>query len=122
MQHGAQDITQLLPELRPAHTPTPRPLRPQPTDPELARFQLFESVVTLRKNVARIGPLVIVIDDLHDADQSSLLLLKFIAGHSKDPRILQLGTYRDTEVRQSRELAMLNGDLSREGQSLPILG
>ena len=76
---------------------------------------MFESVVTLLKNVARVGPLVIVIDDLHDADPPSLLLLKFIAGHSKDARILLVGTYRDTEVRQSQELSRLIGDLSREG-------
>ena len=76
---------------------------------------MFESVVTLLKNVARVGPLVIVIDDLHDADPPSLLLLKFIAGHGKDARILLVGTYRDTEVRQSQELSRLIGDLSREG-------
>jgi predicted ATPase len=53
---------------------------------------LFDSVATPLKNLARIGPLVIVIDDLHDADHPSLLLLKFIAGHSKDARILLVGT------------------------------
>jgi predicted ATPase len=83
---------------------------------------LFESVATLLKNVARIGPLVIVINDLHDADQPSLMLLKFIAGHSKDTRILLVGTYRDTEVRQSQELTRLIGDLSREGHTIPIAG
>jgi predicted ATPase len=117
----AQDVSQLLPELRTAH-PTPRPRGPQPSDPEQARFQLFESVTTLLKNVARIEPLVLVIDDLHDADHCSLLLFKFIAGHSKDARILLVGTYRETEVRQSQELSRLIGDLSREGHSLPIVG
>src|SRR5215472_7694531 len=118
----AQDIVQLLPELRAVYAPTPRPPGLQPTDPEQARFQLFESVVSLLKNVVRIGPLVIVIDDLHDADHPSLLLLKFIAGHSKDARILLVGTYRETEVRQSQELTRLIGDLHREGHSIPIVG
>jgi tetratricopeptide (TPR) repeat protein len=118
----AQEIAQLLPELRAAHAPTPRHLEPQPTDPEQARFQLFESVATLLKNVARIGPLLIVIDDLHDADHPSLMLMKFLAGHSKNARIMVVGTYRDTEVRQSQELARLVGELSREGHSLPIVG
>jgi eukaryotic-like serine/threonine-protein kinase len=57
----AQDIAQLLPELRAAHARTPRPPRPQPADPEQARFQLVESVATLLKNVARIGPRAIVV-------------------------------------------------------------
>ena len=105
------------------HTPRLRDIPdPNPPIPEQARFQLFESVATLLKNVARIGPLVIVIDDLHDADHPSFLLLKFIAGYSKDARILLVGTYRDTEVRQSAELTRLIGDLSREGHSLPIEG
>src|SRR5215469_15221463 len=116
-----QDVAQLLPELRVAH-PTPRPPGPQPTDPEQARFQLFGSVTTLLRNVARIEPLVIVVDDLHDADHPSLQLLKFIAGHSTDARILLVGTYRNTEVRQSQELRRLIGDLSREGHSLLIPG
>jgi hypothetical protein len=48
--------------------------------------------------------------------------LKFLAGHSIDARILLVGTYRDTEVRQSQELSRLIGDLSREGHSLPVVG
>jgi tetratricopeptide (TPR) repeat protein len=117
-----QDIAQLLPELRTTHAPTPRPLGLQPTDPGQARFQLFESVTTVLKNVASIGPLVIVIDDLHDTDHPSLLLLKIIAGQSKEARILLVGSYRDTEVRQSQELTRLIGELSREGHSIPIVG
>jgi hypothetical protein len=49
-QRVAQDIGQLLPDLRAAH-PSPRPPGPQPTDPEQARFQLFDSVATLLKNL-----------------------------------------------------------------------
>lgn len=44
--------------------------------------------------------LVIVINDLHDAD---------ITGHGRDGRILALGTYRDTEVRQLEKLTKLTG-------------
>ena len=95
----AQDIAQLVPELHAAHPQTLKHPGPQPSDPGQARFQLFESVATLLKNLARIVPLVIVIDDLHDADQPSLLMQKFIARQTKDARILMIGTYRDAEVR-----------------------
>ena len=83
---------------------------------------MFEWVATLLKNVAREGPLAVVVDVLHDADHRSLLLLKFIAGHSKDARILLVGIYRDAEVRTIGQLIRLIGNLSREGHSLPILG
>jgi eukaryotic-like serine/threonine-protein kinase len=78
-----QDIAQLLPELHAAHPQTFKHPGTQPSDPEQARFQLFQSVATLLKNVARIAPLLIVVDDLHDADHPSLLMQKFIAGRSK---------------------------------------
>jgi predicted ATPase len=117
-----QDIAQLLPELNTAHAHTLKHPAPQPSDLEQARFQLFQSVATLLKNVARIAPLLLVIDDLHDADHPSLLMQKFIAGQIKDARILMVGTYRDTEVRQSQELSKLIGDMNREGYSIPIAG
>ena len=118
----AQHIAQLLPELHAAHPQNVKHPGPQPSDPEQARFQLFESVATVLKNVARMAPLVIVIDDLHDADHPSLLMQRFIASQTKDARILMVGTYRDTEVRQSQELSKLIGDLTREGHSIPIAG
>jgi tetratricopeptide (TPR) repeat protein len=117
-----QDIAQLLPELYPAHLQNVRPRGPQLSDPEQARFQLFESVTSVLKNVARMAPILIIIDDLHDADHLSLLMQKFIAAQIKDARVLMVGTYRDTEVRQSPELSKLIGDLTREGHSLPMAG
>ena len=50
----ALDIGPLLPELRSAH-PTSRSPGPQPTDPEQARFQLFESVATLLSRTLRVS-------------------------------------------------------------------
>jgi predicted ATPase len=92
------------------------------TDSESARFRLFDAVATLLKNVARNKPLLIVIDDLHDSDQPSLQMLRFVARETKGARILILGTYRDAEVRQSPELGKLIGDLIREGRTVLITG
>jgi predicted ATPase len=66
--------------------------------------------------------LLIVIDDLHDADQPSLQMLRFVARETKAVPIMMLGTYRDTEVRQSPELGKLIGDLGREGWTVPLTG
>src|SRR5258708_1594337 len=49
-------------------------------------------------------------------------MMRFIARQIKDARILMIGTYRDTEVRQSRDLDKLVGDLNREGHLIPIAG
>jgi tetratricopeptide (TPR) repeat protein len=62
---------------------------------EHARFRLFEAVTDGVKQAAQIQPLVLVIDDLHGADVSSLLLLQFMARHLKPSRVFVLGTFRD---------------------------
>ncbi|HEY6298209.1 MAG TPA: AAA family ATPase [Candidatus Binatus sp.] len=117
---GASEIARLIPEIR-LSLPSLEEAKAT-TDAESARFRLFDSVATLLKNVARSEPLLIVIDDLHDADQPSLQMLRFVARESKDSRMLIVGTYRDAEVRQSSELGKLIGDLIREGRTVSIAG
>src|ERR1700689_4070568 len=92
---GASEIARLIPEIK-----LSLPLLEEAkatTDSESARFLLFDSVATLLKNVAGGRPLVLVLDDLHDADQPSLQMLRFIARAAKDVSLLMIGTYRDAE-------------------------
>jgi tetratricopeptide (TPR) repeat protein len=91
-------------------------------DPEEVRFKLFDSVTTLLRSFSLDDPLMLIIDDLHDADQSSLKMLRFIAGGLRESRIFVLGTYRDAEVRSSPDLQRLIGDLSREALTIPLGG
>ncbi|MFZ0679612.1 MAG: AAA family ATPase, partial [Candidatus Binatus sp.] len=67
----APEIAQLIPELSPETVP-PR----APSDPMQTRFRLFDAVATLLKQLARSVPLLIILDDLHEADHGSLELLK----------------------------------------------
>jgi tetratricopeptide (TPR) repeat protein len=117
---SSREIVQLIPEFKPSR-PSLEETRTT-SDPESARFRLFGSVATFLANAARIAPLLIVIDDLHDADQPSLQMLRFVARETKAARMMMLGTYRDAEVRQSSELGQLIGDLIREGSTLPLAG
>jgi predicted ATPase len=80
------EIAQLIPELSP-ETISPR----VPSDPQQARFRLFDAIATLLKQLARSVPLLVIIDDLHEADHSSLELLKFIARGLTDSRIVIVG-------------------------------
>ena len=48
-------------------------------DDEEARFRLFDAISTFLANAAASRPLVLVLDDLHWADEPSLLLLQFLA-------------------------------------------
>ncbi|MGQ0826420.1 MAG: BTAD domain-containing putative transcriptional regulator [Actinomycetota bacterium] len=70
-----------------------------PPDAETARFRFFEAVSVLLNRLGGSKPLVIVLDDLHWADASSLRLLEFAVGALQDAPVLLVGTYRDAEAR-----------------------
>ncbi len=114
-------VAQIVPELHLVSGARRLPLLP-PMDPEQARFRLFDAVATLLKSFAGVGPLVMILDDLHDADISSLLMLRFVARELDRIAMLIVGTYRDFEVQRAPELAQQIGDLSREARSLLLTG
>jgi hypothetical protein len=115
-------VALIVPEIRHAfELPPQEPGRTTP-DPEEARFKLFDSVTMLLRSFSRDDPLVLVVDDLQDADQSSLEMLRFIAHGVRESRILVLGTYRDAEVRSSADLQQLIGGLSREAVTILLGG
>ncbi len=62
-----------------------------------ARFRQFDAVRSLLRQVSLRRPLVIVLDDLHSADQPSLLLLQHLARNLSDERLLIVVSHRDTE-------------------------
>jgi len=92
---GGSDIAQLLPELRRLLPDLPVPVA---AETEGARFRLFDSTASFLSNAARRRPLVLFLDDLHAADEPSLLLLQFLAPHLSETRILVVGMYREAEV------------------------
>ena len=95
MGPGAADIAEIVPEVR-DKLPDLEP--PPYLEPQQARFRLFDSITGFLKNAARCQPLVLVLDDLHWADEPSLLLLRFLAQQLAGSYILLLGCYRDTEL------------------------
>ena len=99
------DVKERLPDLRPP---------PQLESPEQARFRLFDSITAFLKSASQKQPLVLVLDDLHWADQPSLLLLQFVARELGNSRLLLVGTYRDVELSRQHPLAETLGELTRE--------
>ena len=98
------DVSEKLPDL--AATPE--------LEPEQARFRLFDSLTAFLKNASQLQPLVLVLDDLHWADQPSLLLLEFVARELANSRLLIIGTYRDMELSRRHPLSLTLGELNRE--------
>lgn len=98
-----------LPEVAPASTP----------DHEQSRFQLFDGVATFLRRVSEHAPLVLVLDDLHWADEASMMLLGFVAPEIRRSRLLILATYREVEMRR---MARGLGEIARVGERLTLVG
>ena len=108
MGDGASYIAAILPELKGKLSN----LGVQPrSDPEGNRFRLFDAVRTFLDRASRNCPILLVLDDLHWADQASLLLLEFIAQHLPNMSVLVVGTYRQGE--HSGPLSRALGELAR---------
>ena len=106
---GAGDVAQLVPEVRERLGDVPDP--PE-LDPDEARFRLFDSIATFLASAARSRPLVLVLDDLHWADEPSLLLFRFVARQVRDSGLLLVGTYRDVELGRHHPLARTLAELA----------
>ena len=55
-------------------------------DPEQLRFRVFDSVTAFLTNAARRQPLLLIIDDVHQADLASLALLDFLVPQLRTTR------------------------------------
>jgi len=85
-----------------------------PTAAQDARFRLFDAVAAFLKSVSRDQPLALVLDDLHAADEPSLLLLRFVAAELERARVLIVGCYRDSDVRAGHPVAEALPELTRQ--------
>ena len=108
---GATFVADILPELRDRLALAPSH---QATESEgAARFQLYDSVSRLLLAVAKRQPLMLLFDNLHLADQSSLSLLEYFARQLTGSSALVIGAYRSGEGAADspfeRTLATLNG-------------
>jgi tetratricopeptide (TPR) repeat protein len=81
-----------------------------------ARFRLFEAAARCLGRLAAARPVLVVLDDLHWADEPSLRLLGFLARALAAESVALLGAYRDTEA--SPELLKIAG----QAQQLALAG
>lgn len=109
----AREVRDLFPDLAvPDHPP----------DSEEARFRLFDATGVLLRNASLDRPLALILDDLHWADEPSLLLLEFLARGLIDSRILLLGTYRNTEANLLPKVSARIGALASDANMIPLRG
>jgi len=86
---------------------------PLATDPETERLRAFEALAGWLSASAAQAPVVLVLDDLHWADRSTLGALAHLAREPADVPMLVVGTYRDTDLDRTHPLAGVLADLRR---------
>jgi adenylate cyclase len=105
------EICKLVPELDQKLRVMPKSV---PISPEHERNRLFEAVSQFITNISLEVPLVIVLDDLQWTDQSSLLLLHYLARGVYRESLLLVGAYRDTYIDKQHPLSPVLKELNRE--------
>ena len=88
------ELSRLLPQL--IHR-LPHLQEPPPREPDTERFLLFEAVSSLLAEESSVAPILLVLDDLHWADKSTLSLLKHLARSPYESRLLIVAPYREAQ-------------------------
>lgn len=82
---------------------------------DVGQLQLFGSVAAALAKAGRDGegPALLVLEDLHWADQSSRDLLAFLLGRTRDERLLVVASYRTDDLHRRHPLRPLLAQLAR---------
>jgi tetratricopeptide (TPR) repeat protein len=106
----APEVARLMPQLKRIFPDIPATLE---VSPEHSRRLLLTSITKIIERVALTSPLILVLEDLHWADEGTLSLLEHIARSISEMRVLIIGTYRETEMSRASALADTLGRLIR---------
>jgi DNA-binding NarL/FixJ family response regulator len=87
---------------------------------DVERFRLADEVASVILDAARVSGVVIVIDDLHAADASSIEVLAHIAGRVGASRLLIIAAHRDALGDVSPALQLMLAQVSRQRSTLRI--
>jgi len=97
---AAAGLARLLPELAPD-------IEIAPPGGELQKAQLLEHVLGTLTRLSEVRPVMVLIEDLHWADQSTLDLTAFLIRSLRDARVLLALTYRSDELHRRHPLRPL---------------
>ena len=106
----APEVARLVPKLRQLCPDIPPPLD-LPAEQE--RRYLFNSVWEVLARTGRGRPMLLVLDDIHWADEPTMLLIQHLAERIAEVPVLMVGLYRDSELDVGRPLSRTFEELTR---------
>ncbi|MCV2489202.1 AAA family ATPase [Geodermatophilus sp. YIM 151500] len=89
-------------------------------DTDAARLRLFDCVARFVERLARRRPLMLVLDDLQWADESSLRLLEYVTRCPRPVSLVVVGAYRHDELTADTERAL--ADVAVRGELVHLHG
>ena len=108
---NAPEVAKLLPSLRQRYDD----IAPSPElTPEQERRYMLHGIGEFIERAANSRPMVLTYEDLHWADESTLLLLRHLGGRAAELPLLIIGTFRDDELEPGRPLTTAIGPLFRD--------
>lgn len=90
----------------------PRAIDPEAPS-ELARSRLFDAILAALQRLSGLAPVLLVVEDLHWADQASLDVLSSLLRSRHDARIAALLTFRSDELHRRHPLRPWLGEMQR---------
>lgn len=112
LQAGGPELVRLLPDL-PALVGELPPRPAVDRDPDTERHRLHSAVVDLLTAAGARVPVLLVLEDVHWADASTLLLVRHLVRAGADARLLLVATFRDAEADVPAELSETLVDVRR---------
>ncbi|MGI8627508.1 MAG: helix-turn-helix transcriptional regulator [Geodermatophilaceae bacterium] len=97
----------------PAGGDSEQPDRVAPAPAGSGQRQLFDAVAALFFELAALRPVLLVIEDLHWADQSTRDLLRFLISRFTDQRLVIIGSYRTDDLHRRHPLRPWLAELAR---------
>ncbi|HEX8930989.1 MAG TPA: AAA family ATPase, partial [Actinomycetota bacterium] len=85
-----------------------------------SQLRVFQDTLALLSERAAAAPVLLVLEDLHWADTSTLDLVVFLAHNLDDRRVVLLGTYRADELASAERVRRLADGVRRSGAALVL--
>jgi predicted ATPase len=108
----AAELSRLLPQVRRLFPDLPMPVQ---VSPEQSRRMLFNSVTDLVARQSALNPLLLVLEDLHWADEGTLSLLVHLARTISTLPVMIIATHRNDEIDIKPPLTKALDELIRLG-------
>jgi predicted ATPase len=116
----AREFFQLVPDL--VHLPLDTTHMQQliPLEPEQEKRRLFEALTQCFTGLAAKQPVLLIVEDVHWSDDTSLEFLHYLARRCAEHPLLLLVTYRNEDVRSSLSHWLTQLDRERLTQEFPL--